>query len=61
MQPSKSNAYGQHALKMIWVGDNITPKSLVPQNIKLDKGENSPEKNCGEKGKKLSKIKKANR
>lgn len=54
MQPSKSNASGWHALKIIWVGDNITPKSLVPLNVKLDKGENSPEKlwRKGEKKKK---------
>lgn len=60
MQPSKSNASGWHALKIIWVGDNITPKSLVPLNVNLDKGENSPEKlwRKGKKKRKLSKIKK---
>lgn len=59
MQPSKSNASGWHALKIIWVGDNITPKSLVPLNVKLDKGENSPEKLWRKgKKKKKSKIKK---
>lgn len=59
MQPSKSNASGWHALKVIWVGD-IIPKSLVLLNIKPDQGKNSPEKSWRKK-KKLSKIKKANR
>lgn len=50
MQPSKSNASGWHALKIIWVGDNITPKSLVPLNMKLDKGEKTLQKKLWRKG-----------
>lgn len=51
MQPSKSNASGWHALKMIWVGDNITPKSLVPLQLKSDQGRKLS-RNVVEEGKK---------
>lgn len=50
MQPSKSNASGRHALKITWVGDNVTPKSLVPLSIKLEPREKTLQKKAVEKG-----------